>query len=141
MSGYVGRAPGTTTLHLGSPWAPGYPNPAQRYLPRGATVAGGMMAPHDLELAKIYGYTPYMQGWIVGRFTEQGPGISVNAVDDGLGGLGADATQADLERQLEMKRIEEELKSLRWNRACSALTAAAAVGALVISLMAYRRRR
>lgn len=151
LNGKVGTAPGTTTLRLdgslGSPWGPQYPDPSQRYMPRGATVYGGAMVPHDLELAKIYGYTPVMQGWVVGQKADYGPGVRVAPLEDGGGNLagyvlGQDApTQEEVDRQLMMKRYEEEMKTLRWNRIWSGVSAVAAVGALAISIAAFRRRR
>jgi hypothetical protein len=132
---YVGRPPGTTTIGLGSPWAPNYPNPAQRYMPVGATIVGGANAPHDLELAKIYGYTPYMEGWIMGRKTDQGPGVSVTALE----GFGADAATPEA-WAAEQRRMDEEIKSMRWNRFVGGVIAVAAVGGLAISIVSLRRR-
>lgn len=127
---YVGRPPGTTTIGLGSPWAPGYPDPSQKYMPVGATIVGGANVPHDLELARIFGYTPWMQGWIVGQKTDQSPGVSVTA----LSGFG------DVATDLEQKRLEEELKTLKWQRVFSGVIALAAVGGLALSIVSLRRR-
>lgn len=147
MSGYVGRPPGTTTFRLdglGSPWAPGYPDPSQRYMPKGAEVIGPMAVPHDFELARYWNYTPIMQSWTMGRKTNQPPGVSVSPYEGlGLGAESAEEAQIrnDLEHQMMMQRMAEEMKTLRWNRIWSGVSALAAVGAVAISIAAFRRRR
>lgn len=131
LRGRVGIAPGTTTmmLHgLGSPWNPDAPDPSERYMPPGAFIVGGdAMVPHDFELAKIYGYTPYMQGWTVGTVSRRG---------DGLG----ETAEEELRTQLELKRLSEEIKTTRQTRVWAAVGAMAAVGGLVVSIVALRRR-
>ena len=144
MSGYVGRPPGTTTFRLdglGSPWAPGYPDPSQRYMPKGAEIIGPMAVPHDFELAKYWNYTPVMQSWTMGRKTGQPPGVFVEPYHGELGQGSYTEARDDLERQMMMQRMAEEMKTLRWNRIWSGVSALAAVGALVISIAAFRRRR
>jgi hypothetical protein len=153
LRGKVGTAPGTTTLRLdglGAPWGPQYHDPSQAFMPPGATIVGGAMVPHDLELAKIFGYTPYMEGWVVGKRTTQDPGVSVERESDVSGysfaGFGQSSvatvpTQEEMDRQLMMKRYEEEMKTMRWNRVVNGISAVAAVGALMISIAAFRRRR
>jgi hypothetical protein len=97
-------------------------------MPPGATIVGPAgNAPGDFELAKYWGYTPVHQSWIVGT-------IDQPAVNGGLSGPGLSQEKQD-------EIIEEQLKTLRWNRIWSGVGAIAAVGALLISLASLRRSR
>jgi hypothetical protein len=92
-------------------------------MPPGATIVGGSNAPHDFELAKYWNYTPVQQGWMVGH----------------LGPVGGELSGLSQDKQEEI--IEEQLKTLRWNRIWSGVGALAAVGALLISFAALNRSR
>jgi hypothetical protein len=110
-------------------------------MPPGVTIVGGSPVPNDYELAKIYGYTPVTHGWIVGRKTEQEPGVSVEPVSD-LSGFGRAAPSLGQETvETQLKLMNEQLKTLQWNRVCSAIGAGVGALALIVSVISITRRR
>jgi hypothetical protein len=156
-AGKVGVTPGTTTIALrnrrpelvglGSASAPAHPdsyrwperNPYGQQDP-GRCVRNnwgelrgsgglGVIRPTDFELAKIRGYLPYESGWIVGNLS--GTRLGQDAAVDNANG--------DAQQNLEMKRILEELRSIRSQRIWGAVTALVGVGGLVIAAIALRQ--
>lgn len=156
----VGLAPGTITMTqdaprgttiptpgFASPWNPSYPDPSQRYMPKGATIVGGAMVPHDFELAKIYGYTPYMQGWTVGTIAAKHPQIDRTILyRGGFGQNGAFApgeptpgtTPAPQITQEQL--LQERLKTERVMRTWTIIGGVVGVGGLLIALLSLGRR-
>jgi hypothetical protein len=108
-------------------------------MPPGVTIVGGSPVPNDYELAKIYGYTPVTHGWIVGRKTEQEPGVSVEPVA-GLAGFGRASQLGQETVEAQLKLMNEQLKTLKWNRVCSAVGCGVGALALVVSIISITRR-